>query len=627
MPDTWTRILISTLREVPAEAEVPSHQLMLRAGLIRRVAAGTYDYLPLGLRALRKAMDIVREEMNRAGACEVLMPALQPIQLWEQTGRRKAYGENLFVVTDRHGREQALGPTHEEVTTEMIGGCIDSYKQLPLNVYQIQTKFRDEFRPRFGVLRSREFQMKDAYSFHMSLDGPGSLRETYDFMYQAYRRIFTRCGLPFRVVEAESGPIGGAASHEFMVPSPTGEDTILESDKLDENGEPNYAANIEKAQIGDRPYSFDHEPAGIAKKVHTPGCSTIDDVADFFKTTPDRVLKTLIFEASLASRDKVNKEHEYQRTHTPGPRDMVPERFYVLAVVRGDHDVNTPKLEDVVKSQINAKVHTVAMLEDREAVRLGFALGFVGPQTRFDMPLTRVVVDPDAIQSGDLIVGGNQKDYHLQHFNWKRDYIDKMDPDHKHVIADIRNALDGDPSPLNDGGKLRTRKGIELGHIFQLGDKYTRALDVSVLDQNGKPFNPLMGCYGIGVNRILAAAIERDGGNDDNGIIWPSPIAPYTVVITAIKYKPDNDVAKACHSLAEQLETAGLDVIIDDRDERPGVKFKDADLIGFPFRIVVGDKGLDNNQVELKARDGSLGDKGENVPLDQVVERIRQHAI
>ena len=621
MPTYWTRTLIPTLREVPAEAEAPSHRLMLRAALIRKLAAGVYDYLPLGLRSLQKAMQIIREEMNAIDGVEVLLPALQPVQLWEQTGRRAAYGENLFVVKDRHGREQALGPTHEEVVTELIGGTIDSYRQLPLTVYQIQTKFRDEFRPRFGVLRSREFQMKDAYSFHLSVDGEGGLRKTYDDMFGAYCRIFERCGLPYRPVEAESGPIGGSSSHEFMVPSPTGEDTILESDKLDENGQPNYAANVEKAGIGERQVSLDH-PAGPAIKLtHTPNCSSIEHVAGFFKTTPDKVLKTMVFEASLASAEKVAKEHEYERTHTPGPRDMIPERFYILAVVRGDHEVNPAKLLSVVKEKINPKIHTVALMEDREADRLGFTVGFVGPQARFDMPLTRLVADADAVAAGVLIVGGNKKDYHFEHFNWQRDYTDKSPDGAPPAVADIRNAREGDPSPLNDGGTLRVTHGIELGHIFQLGDKYTKALDVSVLDPDGKPTRVLMGCYGIGVNRILAAAIEREGGNDENGILWPASIAPYQAVITPIKYAAGGDVAAACEKVATALEAAGIDVLIDDRDERPGVKFKDADLIGFPLRIVIGDKGLANGEVELKARDGSLGDKGENVKLDAVAAR------
>ena len=623
MPTYWTKTLITTLREVPAEAEVPSHQLMLRAGLIRRLGSGIYDYLPLGLRSLHKASQIVREEMDRIGAVEVLLPALQPIQLWEQTERRKAYGENLFVVKDRHGREQALGPTHEEIVTELIGGTVESYKQLPLSVYQIQTKFRDEFRPRFGVLRSREFQMKDAYSFHLTLEGEGSLAETYKVMFNAYCRIFKRCGLPYRPVEAESGPIGGSSSHEFMVPSPTGEDTLLESDKLDEHGNPTYAANVERAETGGRSWSIDHEPAGKLKLVHTPDCPGIDDVAKLFNTSSDQLIKTMVFEASLASHDKVKKEHAYERTHTPGPRDMISERFYILAIVRGDHEVNVGKLERVVRKQINEHVQAVALMEDREADRIGFAVGYVGPQARYDMPLTRAVIDPDAMHSGDMIVGGNKKDHHAVHFNWKRDFFDRAEPSHQHVVADIRNAQDGDPSPKNDGGTLKMRKGIELGHIFQLGTKYTDALGVKVLDQNGKSQSVLMGCYGIGINRILAAAIERDGGNDDHGIIWPVSLAPYTVLITPIKYAHDNNVGLTVSRLVEQLEALGLDVLVDDRNERPGVKFKDADLIGIPYRIVVGEKGLADGVVELKARDGSTGEKGESVSVDDVVERIK----
>lgn len=621
MPTYWTQTLIPTLREVPAEAEVPSHQLMLRAGLIRKVGSGIYDYLPLGLRALHKAMNIIREEMNALGAAEVLLPALQPMVLWETTKRRAAYGENLFVVKDRHEREQALGPTHEEVVTEMFSGCVESYKQLPLIVYQIQTKFRDEFRPRFGVLRSREFQMKDAYSFHLELDGDDGLRATYQKMYEAYERIFERCGLPYRVVQAEAGPIGGSASHEFMVPCETGEDIILQSDKLDDKGNPNYAANVERADIGDRPFHFDHEPAGKLKRVKTPQCKTVEDVATYLGAPKTQVLKTMIFEASLLQADKIEEQHEFQAKHTPSPRAGIPERFYLLAVVRGDHDVNPHKLLSIVKEKINANIHTVEIMEEHEAIRHDFTIGYLGPQVRIDHPLTRLVVDIDAVQGGDYIVGANLQDYHLQHFNWKRDFIEQMD-DQPPVVADIREAMAGDPSPVNDGGTLQLSRGIELGHIFQLGDKYTRALEVKVVDQQNQSKTPIMGCYGIGVNRILASAIEREGGRDDHGIIWPMHLAPYHVIIDPVKMDPGSDVEKTVQHLAGELEAKGVEVLIDDRDERPGVKFKDADLVGIPLRIVVSEKTLADAEVELKARDGSMGEKGKRVAIDAVVDEI-----
>ena len=599
----WTQTLIPTARQVPGEAEVPSHQLMLRAGYIRRLGAGVYDYLPLGLRALKKVMAIVREEMDVAGAVEVFLPTLQPVELWEQTGRRTAYGENLFVVTDRHGREQALGPTHEEVVTELVGGYVESYKHLPVTLYQIQTKFRDEFRPRFGVLRSREFQMKDAYSFHLSLEGPGGLDETYQKQFDAYCRIFSRCGLPYEVVEAESGPIGGSASHEFMVPSPTGEDMILKSDKG------NYAANVEKCEIGDREYSFEGEPTGELEKVHTPGCTSIEDVCAYFKKElktklkPQNMLKTLVYKKGDA---------------------------WLLAVVRGDHDVNEAKLRA-------AWGEDVVLADEAEAKAAGFAIGFVGPhaiadQLNIDIPaedskrrtVAGIAIDIDAVQDQFWVAGANEVDHHVKHFNWTREFFSRIGDPERMVVGDLRNAADGDPSPLNDGGVLRQTKGIEIGHVFKLGDKYTRGLDVTVLDENNQRVNPIMGCYGIGINRILASAIERDGpddrGHDENGIIWPASIAPYAVVITPIKYAPGSAIQEATDRIASELEThPKIDVLIDDRDERPGVKFKDADLIGIPVRITIGDKALANGQVEVKPRREK---KAQLVAVDDAAKHI-----
>jgi len=587
MPTLWSKSLIPTARQVPSEAEVPSHQLMLRAGLIRKLGAGVYDYLPLGYRALQKAIQIIREEMAAAGAIEVNLPALVPIELYQTTGRDQAYGDNLFRVTDRHGRVNALGPTHEEIITELVGGYVESYRQLPLTLYQIQTKYRDEFRPRFGVLRSREFLMKDAYSFHTSVEGPGGLNEVYDAQYAAYVRIFNRCGIPIRIVEAESGPIGGSASHEFMVPSPTGEDTILVSDK------DNYAANVEKCEIGPRQYSSTFAggtlppaaPSGELTKVHTPNCPGIDDVGKFMKVKPKNMLK------SLVCGDAKNG--------------------WVLAIVRGDHELNEGKLK-------TAAGRPVALADEAEARAAGFTIGFVGPQSVVGRDNVTLIVDHDAAIDQFWVTGANEADHHVKYFNWKRDALDAIQC--KIVVADIRNALAGDPSPKNDGGVLQAQKGIEIGHVFKLGTKYTTAMNVTVLnDQNGR--DPIiMGCYGIGVNRILAAAIERQGGHDENGIIWPASLAPYAVCITTIRH--EGAMKETALKLAAELEgatlrpsttpafgvdsvttrPAGVDVLIDDRDERPGVKFKDADLIGFPVRITVGEKALAAGQVEIKSR-------------------------
>lgn len=602
MPTKWSATLIPTARQAPSEAEVPSHQLMLRAGLIRKLGAGVYDYLPLGYRALRKAMQIVREEMDRAGAVEVFLPTLQPIELWEQTGRRAAYGDNLFVVRDRHGREQALGPTHEEVITELVGGYVESYRQLPLTLYQIQTKFRDEFRPRFGILRSREFQMKDAYSFHLDV---ASLDETYQKQYDAYCRIFQRCGLPYEIVEAESGPIGGSASHEFMVPSPTGEDVILKSDKG------NYAANVEKCEIGRRSISegfrdvaeaqglqsLGFVPAAPAtgglEKIHTPGCATIGEVCKFMKVKPRNMLKTMVCQSS--------------------------ERF-IVAVLRGDHDLNESKLKAACGL---ANLH---LADEQIARNAGFTIGFVGPQVIVDHPDAILIIDPDTAQEQFWASGANEVDHHVKHFNWKRDVLDRVDSA-RVKVADIRNAVAGDPSPRDDGGVLQETRGIEIGHVFKLGVKYSAAMNVTVLDHNNQRQPIIMGCYGIGINRILASAIERQGGNDENGIIWPSAIAPYQVLITPIRH--EGAMRDAADRLAAEIEkhkspTQPLaffhpDVLIDDREERPGVKFKDADLIGIPVRITIGDKALAEGKVEIKPRSAA---KAELVPLASAAQYV-----
>ncbi|NBC10849.1 MAG: proline--tRNA ligase [Planctomycetes bacterium] len=584
MPTFWSQTLIPTLRQAPADAEVPSHRLMLRAGLIRKLGSGSYTYLPLGLRAIQRVQQIIREEMAAAGAEEIFMPTLIPLDLFKQTGRDEAYGDNLFRIEDRHGRLVALGPTHEEVITELFGAYVESYKDLPKTLYQIQTKFRDEFRPRFGVLRSREFTMKDAYSFHLTVDGPGGLDETYQKQYDAYERIFTRCGLPYMTVEAEAGPIGGSASHEFMVPSPTGEDTILTND----NG---YAANVEKCEIGPRKFDLEAEPTGELEQVHTPGCPGIEDVCNFFKKN---------LGSKLAKKNML-------KTLVCGEPD-----HWTLAVVRGDHDLNEGKLD-------------VPLANEGEAKQAGFAIGFSGPHVAVGRKdVKKVVVDHDAAQGGFWVSGANKVDYHVKHFNWKREVLDAGI---EVEVRDIRNAVDGDPAPEErGGGTLRAQKGIEVGHVFKLGSKYTDAMGVTVTDPRNEQAPVLMGCYGIGVNRILAAAIECDNGHDDGGIIWPRAIAPFDVLITTIKYEPGNAVAQAACGFAEQLEARGYTVLIDDRDDRPGPKFKDADLIGIPLRITVGEKGLGQSPpaVDLKARNGSNGPKGETVPVEQAVSRAAE---
>jgi prolyl-tRNA synthetase len=570
----WTQTLMPTLKETPADATVVSHQLMLRAGMIRQLSAGIYDFLPLGLRSSQKAAAIVREEINKIGAAEILLPALTPIELWQRSGRDAEYGKILLRLKDQHGRLMALAPTHEEIITEMVGAYVNSYKQLPLVLYQIQTKYRDEERPRFGLLRVREFLMKDAYSFHADA---ASLDATYQQMHAAYERIFTRCGVPFVAVEAEAGPIGGSASHEFVTLADAGEDVIVISDKG------NYAANVEKAQIGERRWTFSGEPTGELEKVHTPNMPGIDEVGKFMKVKPKNMLKTLVFKTRDPSADAER------------PENLAHPRW-VVGVVRGDHEVNVEKLKRVAKQTFH--IDNIEMIDSPE-VRQTWAIGFVAPDEAVRRPDTVVVVDPDAAQGGFWASGANEVDYHVKHFNWFRECGDKLADPRKVVVADIRNAIAGDPSPRNDGGVLRTARGVEIGHIFKLGTRYSEALDARFLDDTGQSHPIIMGCYGIGIGRILVAAIEAL--HDDRGIIWPSAIAPYTVVITPIKY--DGEVKAAADLLYHQLTSAGVDVLLDDRlDARPGVKFADADLIGIPIRINIGDRGLREGKVELKLR-------------------------
>lgn len=613
----WSATLIPTTREAPKDAEVPSHVMLHRAGYIRPVGAGIYDYLPLAWRVLQKISDIVRSEMNAAGASELLMPAMEPFELFKDTKRDEAYGDNLFRVKDRKGRLNALAPTHEEVITDLMKGCINSYKQLPLNLYQIQTKFRDEARPRAGLLRCREFIMKDAYSFHTIIEGKGGLNETYDAMYRAYTNIFTRCGLDFSAVEAESGPIGGSASHEFMVNCASGEDTIL---KCPVTG---YAANVEKCEVGPRPAPakgyFVGDASGALEEIHTPGCPGIEDVCKLLKVKPENMLKTIVFKVQSTAEDLAKYGEEW-----------------IVAVVRGDHDVNEGKVRDLSGCK-------VALADPKEAEAKGFAIGFVSPRAVVGKKGVLMLVDRDAAVGFDAtkqkpmfwVTGGDKKDYHVKHFNWQRDLgkdpmtaqpygTDKGFPDGALkggddylMVGDIRNALPGDPSPKAANTALIASRGIEVGHIFKLGTKYSEAMGLIVPDEKQQKSTVIMGCYGIGVSRTMAACVEMS--HDEAGIIWPAPLAPYHVVIVVMT-PGDAKQQEVCATLSRQLSDQGVDVLVDDRDERPGPKFKDADLIGIPVRLVLGDKALAAGGVEFKLRKDTQG-KGEVVAIGDVVSK------
>jgi len=572
----WSKTLIPTAKEVPADAKVLSHQLMVRAGLVRALAAGIYDWLPLGFRAVQKASNIIRQEMARAGADEVLLPALLPADLWKQTGRYEAYGPDMFRLKDRKGTEMVLGPTHEEIITELVKGYVSSYKQLPVVLYQIQQKFRDEARPRNGLMRVREFLMKDAYSFHASLE---SLAETYKDMYAAYQRIFARCGLDVIPVEADSGAIGGDASHEFILPCDTGEDVIVRA------ADGSYAANVERAVVsGNRPKTFADavkSPLATLETIHTPNVPGIDEVCKFLNTTPDKMIKTLVYTAP-AGKDKSN--------------------YFLIAAVRGDHEVNEAKLQ---------KLAPGAQLANDEVARAaGFVIGYVGPHI-VNTAKARLIIDPDALALQDAVTGANEQDHHVKNFDW----LTHLTPEKqtRATVADIRMVAPGDTAP--NGSPLLFSKGIELGHVFKLGTKYTDALGCTFLDQNQKAHSMIMGCYGIGPGRIIVGALETR--SDDDGIRWPMAIAPYHVIIVPIKY--EGQAKQVADQLHTELTAAGLDVLVDDRDQRPGVKFKDADLIGIPLRIVLGDKGLANNEVEFKRRDSQ---STEMLPLAGLTEKL-----
>ena len=550
---------IVNLKEVPADAEIVSHQLMLRAGLIRRLSAGLYSWMPMGLRVLRKVEAIVREEMNRAGALEILMPTIQPAELWQESGRWVEYGPELLRITDRHDRGYVSGPTHEEVVTDIARRELRSYRQLPVNFYQIQLKFRDEIRPRFGVMRAREFIMKDAYSFHAD---EASLDEGYRRMHDAYQRIFTRCGLSFRAVQADNGSIGGTGSQEFHVLAPSGEDAIVFSDGDD------YAANLEMAPALP-PSNPRPAPGAPMSEVATPKAHTIADLVQQLGVPAAQCVKTLIVDGEAGE--------------------------LVALVVRGDHELNAIKAQ---KLEHVARPLRMAAPE-RIRTELGGEVGSLGPIGL----RCRTIVDHAAAALADFVSGANKPGYHLTGCNWGRDAAEP-------VTADLRNVVDGDPSPTGTG-RLSITRGIEVGHIFKLGTKYSAALSAAVADENGQPVTMHMGCYGIGVTRVVAAAIEQN--NDPAGIIWPDPIAPFKVLLVPMNWAKSARVREVSERLYAELEAAGLEPLLDDRDARPGVKFADGELYGIPHRIVIGERGLDAGVLEYRQRRAT---DNEEAPLD-----------
>jgi len=565
----FSQFALTTLKEIPAEAEIVSHKLMLRAGLIRRLSSGLFTWMPLGLRVLRKVEAVVREEMNRAGALELLMPAVQPAELWQESGRWDQYGPLLLRMHDRHEREFCFGPTHEEVITDVARRELRSYKQLPVNYYQIQTKFRDEIRPRFGVMRSREFIMKDAYSFDIDRDG---MQASYDRMHDAYSAIFERLGLQFRIVDADSGEIGGSRSQEFHVLADSGEDAIAYCD------EDNYASNIETAATFP---ADDERPAATREleKFPTPDIRTIAELCNLLDITPDQTIKTLVVEG------------------TDGP---------VALVLRGDHELNAIKAQQLDGVASPLTMADVATIKKAIGAEPG-SLGPVGMQlpVYFDHAVTALA---------DFSCGANEDGFHYQGVNFGRDL---PEPE----TVDLRNVVSGDPTP---GGKgtLSIARGIEVGHIFQLGSKYSEALDAAVQDENGKNQVMEMGCYGIGITRIVGAAIEQN--HDDNGIIWPGPLAPFDVVIVPINMHRSEDVREAAESLYQELAEAGFEVLLDDRDVRPGVKFADAELIGIPHRVVIGDRGLAKGEFEYRHRRDT---ESRDLKREEVLNLLKESAV
>ena len=556
-----------TLKESPADAELMSHQLMLRAGMIRRLASGLYTWLPLGVRILRKVENVIREEMNKSGAVEVLMPSIQPAELWQESGRWVQYGPELLRLQDRHSRDFCYGPTHEEVITDLVRRELRSYRQLPVNYYQIQTKFRDEIRPRFGVMRAREFIMKDAYSFHLSKE---CLESTYNVMYAAYASIFTRLGLEFKTVEADTGSIGGSVSHEFHVLAESGEDAIAFSTESD------YAANVELAPVAPVK-NTDTATAQALEKIATPNCNSIVEVCEFLKVPPDQVVKTLIVK---------------------GDSDPL-----VALVLRGDHELNgakAQKLEGVADPLMFAS-------EQEIEAQLGCKIGSLGP-LQVNCP---VIMDHAAHALRNFVCGANEEGFHYRGANWDRDLPGQ------HESQDLRKIATGDASP--DGkGSVIVKRGIEVGHIFQLGDKYSTALKASVLDQNGREQIVTMGCYGIGVTRVVAAAIEQNF--DEQGILWPQSIAPFSISIIPINAKKSRQVTEASEQLYRELETLGLEVLLDDRDLRAGLLFADHELIGIPHRVVVSERGLKQNVIEYKNR---REQEAHQVPMGDILEFLQ----
>ncbi len=559
-----SKFQLTTLKETPSDAEISSHQLMLRAGLIRKLASGLYTWLPLGLRVMRKVENIVREEMDNCGALEVLMPAVQPSELWQESGRWEQYGPELLRMKDRHGREFCFGPTHEEIITDLASKELSSYKQLPVTYYQIQTKFRDEVRPRFGVMRAREFIMKDAYSFHCTQQ---SLQETYDLMYQAYSKIFTRLGLKFRAVMADSGSIGGNSSHEFHVLADSGEDAIAFSSEGD------YAANVERAEtlLATAP-----RPAATAEMatIDTPDQHSIEDISQFLSVPASQCLKTLLLEGS-------------------------EEGSVVALILRGDHELNEIKAE-----HLDDIASPLSFASDEQIKKVaGCAPGSLGPVGL----KIKIIADYAALQCADFVCGANQDGKHLTGVNWQRDC-------ELPEAADLRNIIEGDASP--DGkGTLSIVRGIEVGHIFQLGKKYSEAMNATVLDENGKATVMTMGCYGIGVTRIVAAAIEQN--HDENGIIWPASLAPFDIAIAPINMQKSDEVRNAAIKLYDELTAAGLDVLLYDEKARLGGMLADLDLIGIPHRVVIGDRGLKENKMEYKKRDA---EESQDIAVDEIVD-------
>ena len=565
-----SKMYVRTLRELPAEAEIPSHILLLRTGMIRKLASGIYGFMPLGWRSLHKIENIIREEMDKSGAQEILMSAIQPAELWEESGRWSAYGPELWRIKDRNGRDFCLGPTHEEIFTDIVRDGVSSYRQLPLNLYQIQHKYRDEARPRFGLMRSREFIMKDAYSFDKDQEG---LDKSYDDMYDAYTRIFTRCGLTFRPVEADSGAIGGNASHEFTALSEVGESDIAYCENC------SMAANVEKAACRDAEPSPESEAMLELQEVHTPGTKTIEEVAAFLNIDKTKTIKALLFE-------KYDED---------GKADG-----YVAAFVRGDRDLNMIKLVNALK----IPEHAIAFADESKLeAAIGAIGGFTGPIGLHDCT---VVVDSELVGLKNLCAGACKTDHHILNVNYGRDYEGD-------IVTDLKVLKEGDPCPVC-GAPIKHTRGIEVGQVFKLGTKYSKAMNATYKDENQQDHPLVMGCYGIGVSRTLAAVIEQH--HDEDGIIWPVSVAPYHAIVTLVKPK-DEEQAKVAEEIYQSLLAAGVEAVIDDRDERPGVKFKDADLLGFPIRITVG-KRAGEGIVEYKLRRDS--DKTE-ISVSEAIEK------